>query len=286
MSVASQISRITNLRDRIRGKLITLGLLQGQGGGGGGGQRSANDLEDCTDAIEGIGGTQYIINTQQVNVVGNGKQYAQVQDSNLIPSNIASGVTILGVTGTHSGQTPSQVVSGGTYPYGQAAAPAIVYPIQGEVFGSVAPELVQNPVLIPSNIKSGVTIMGVTGNYVGSGYQYTSDTTQFAANFRYLNYGLTTGDVSDIRMYVLKDGPNAMETNEVVFVEAHWSSSGTSYCRVCVNNSSSELQIVSGTIDFSQNDYSVIIDTGSNTYFFGRYDQSHQRQYLSFVFYR
>ena len=43
MSVASEISRLTTLRDRIRTKLTALSLTT-----------SSADLEDCTDAIETI----------------------------------------------------------------------------------------------------------------------------------------------------------------------------------------------------------------------------------------
>jgi len=44
MSIASEITRIATLRDRIRTKLLALGLLSDQDA----------DLEDCTDAVEEI----------------------------------------------------------------------------------------------------------------------------------------------------------------------------------------------------------------------------------------
>lgn len=87
MSVATQISRLQGLRDRIKVKLSSLGIGSG-----------VTDLEDCTDAIESIGGTQLITDTTTVDVAG--KQYARVDDANLSPSNIKDGVTIMGVTGT------------------------------------------------------------------------------------------------------------------------------------------------------------------------------------------
>jgi hypothetical protein len=62
-------------------------------------------LDDCVSTIEGIGGTQIITDTTTYNVAG--KQYAQIQDSNLISSNIKKGVTNLQITGT----LPSMVTS-------------------------------------------------------------------------------------------------------------------------------------------------------------------------------
>ena len=43
MSIATEITRISTLRNRIRQKLVTLGLVS-----------SSSDLEDCADAIETI----------------------------------------------------------------------------------------------------------------------------------------------------------------------------------------------------------------------------------------
>lgn len=61
MSIATQISRITGLRDRIRTKLLALGVIQD----------NSADLEDCTDAIEGMsGGGNTTIYRRQVNYTG------------------------------------------------------------------------------------------------------------------------------------------------------------------------------------------------------------------------
>lgn len=161
MSVATQISRITGLRNRIRTKLISLGLLSSTPQRSGG-----NDLEDCTDAIEGITGTQAITSLALYDV--SGKQYAQVSDPNIVAQNIAEGVTILGVTGSHSGSTPTQLTQSKDMYLGGASAPATVYPDSGYLLSEVHPSMVAQPTLIPENIKSGVTIMGVVGNYRGN----------------------------------------------------------------------------------------------------------------------
>ena len=164
MSVASELTRIYGLRNRLKTKLKNLGLLS-ENPRGGGAVIVGNDLSACTQAVEGISGTKSMTNTSQQDVAG--YQYAQVQDANLIPSNIAENVTILGVTGTHSGSTPSPVLQGGVYTYGQSAAPATLYAPSGTAWGVMTPQLDANATLVASNIKSGVQIMGVTGTYHG-----------------------------------------------------------------------------------------------------------------------
>lgn len=156
MSIATQISRLQGLRNRIVTKLTSLGLLSGSG----------NDLEDCTNAVEAIGGTKAITNTSQTDVAS--YQYAQVTDSNLRSGNIVSGITILGVTGTASMNPPSVNLQTKYLYYGGAAAlPSSITPSSGyDGISAVYIERVDaNPTLMSSNIKSGVTIMGVTGTY-------------------------------------------------------------------------------------------------------------------------
>lgn len=156
MSIATQISRLQGLRDRIVTKLTSLGLLSGSG----------NDLEDCTNAVEAIGGTKAITNTSQTDVAS--YQYAQVTDSNLRSGNIVSGITILGVTGTASMNPPSVNLQTKYLYYGGAAAlPSSITPSSG--YDGISAVYIErtdaNPTLMSSNIKSGVTIMGVTGTY-------------------------------------------------------------------------------------------------------------------------
>lgn len=159
MSIASEITRITSLRDRIRDKLIALGLLPSTPV-----QQGGNDLFDCTEAIEDIGGTKYMTGTGTVDVAP--YQYARVNDANLIPSNIVENVTILGVTGTASVTPPSANLQQGHLYYGGAAAPSSLYPSQGyDGFSQVVVERTDvNPTLLPQNVRYGVTIMGVAGN--------------------------------------------------------------------------------------------------------------------------
>lgn len=156
MSIATQISRLQGLRNRIVTKLTALGLLSGNG----------NDLEDCTNAVEAIGGTKAITDTSQTDVAS--YQYAQVTDANLRSGNIVSGITILGVTGTASMNPPSVNLQTKYLYYGGAAAlPSSITPSSGyDGISTVYIERVDaNPTLASSNIKSGVTIMGVTGTY-------------------------------------------------------------------------------------------------------------------------
>ena len=181
MSIASECNRIIGLRDRIRNKLITLGLLTAS-------QRTGdNDLEDCTDAIEGISGTQNITTTLQYDVAG--KQYAQVVDSQLVSGNIVRGATILGVAGSAAVNPPAANLEVGAYAYGGAAAPpAAIYPSSGhDGFSIFELELTDvSPKLLPYNIKNGVTIMGVTGTFdrhLGSHYYHEISHTSSVVTF-------------------------------------------------------------------------------------------------------
>lgn len=158
MTIASEISRITGLRNRIRTKLVSLGLLQG-------GDRALNDLAACTTAIEGIGGTQNITTLNTYDVAA--KDKAKVVDSNLVPGNIVSGVSILGVVGTASVSPPAARLQERTVLYGGENAPNTLVPSSGyDGISKVNFELTDaSPKLTPGNIRNGVKIMGVTGTY-------------------------------------------------------------------------------------------------------------------------
>ena len=156
MTIASEITRLQGLKSRIRTKLISLGLVNS----------STATLSDCTTAVEGITGTQAITDAStQYNVAG--KQYAQVSSNTLVPSNIVSGVNILGVVGTAAVNPPSANLQAGAVYYGGANAPASLYPSSGyDGFSHVTVELTDaNRMLTAGNVRSGVTIMGVTGTY-------------------------------------------------------------------------------------------------------------------------
>lgn len=156
MSIATAISRIISLRDRLREKINALGIDNDD----------QLDLDGCVAAVEFIGGTQDITDASvQYDVAA--KQYARVRDSNLIPANIVRGVTILGVAGTaSSGGHTAQLTTGNLLYGGQNVPSALVPPSGYDGFDRVLVELTDaNPMLVPSNIKNGATIMGVTGNY-------------------------------------------------------------------------------------------------------------------------
>ena len=87
---------------------------------------------------------------------------------------------------------------------------------------SIAPE--EQSKFIPSNIKSGVTILGVTGDYEGEGGIDTSDATAVANDIAkgktaYVNGELVTGTINDVAsgsvlgqtIYTLVNSPTALE---------------------------------------------------------------------------
>ena len=182
MSISSEINRITNLRNSIRTKLMSLGLLQAPSPGPE--PRSVtvgDDLSACNTAIQSINETTPcpITSTSRVDVAG--YKYAQVYDADLVQSNIKKDVNILGITGTYEGSGGTPMTVGiGYITYGGSGSPHEIYasnpeynrdgttPYSGSTydgFSVVTPVLDPNPTLLASNIKSGVTIEGVLGTY-------------------------------------------------------------------------------------------------------------------------
>ena len=104
MSIQTEITRLQGLRNALRTKLVALGLAT-----------SSADLEDCVTAVEGVEnrgaatGTiatadgEYTIQAGYYN--GGGKVTIDATEKGKITAgNIKSGVSILGVTGTYSGE--------------------------------------------------------------------------------------------------------------------------------------------------------------------------------------
>lgn len=104
MSIQTEITRIQGLKTRIRTKLVALGLAQ-----------SSDNLEALTEGIEGIPdngavsgmitqkGEQYAVPAGYHN--GNGKVgIADAEQEKIVPGNIRSGVPILGVVGSYTGE--------------------------------------------------------------------------------------------------------------------------------------------------------------------------------------
>ena len=104
MSIATEITRIQGQRDDLRTKLVALGLAE-----------SNADLEACVTAVEGIADNgavsgnistvagQYTVPIGYHNV--NGKvQITTTEQAKIVPSNIKSGITILGVEGEYTGE--------------------------------------------------------------------------------------------------------------------------------------------------------------------------------------
>ena len=104
MSIASEIERIDGLKDRLGSKLQGLGLTE-----------VSPDLQTSVEAVEGItdnGAAQGSISAKDEGYTiakgyhnGSGKvQIAAAEQEKLIPSNIKSGVTVLGVVGSYAGE--------------------------------------------------------------------------------------------------------------------------------------------------------------------------------------
>ena len=103
MSIATELSRIQTARNKIRTKLVALGLVT-----------AAAKLDECATAVDGIEnrgavsasvqeGDTYTIPAGYHN--GSGKvSIAAAEKLKLIASNIKSGVTILGVVGSYIGE--------------------------------------------------------------------------------------------------------------------------------------------------------------------------------------
>lgn len=104
MSIQTEITRLQGLRNTLRTKLVSFGLVQ-----------SSADLEDCVtavDAVENRGAADGAISTVDGDYTiqagyhnGSGKvSIAAAEKLKLIASNIKSGVTILGVVGSYIGE--------------------------------------------------------------------------------------------------------------------------------------------------------------------------------------
>lgn len=105
MSIQTEITRLQGLKNTLRTKLVSFGLVQ-----------SSADLEDCVtavDAVENRGAADGTISTvdgeypiQAGYHNGRGKvSIAAAEKLKLIAGNIKSGVTILGVLGTYAGES-------------------------------------------------------------------------------------------------------------------------------------------------------------------------------------
>ena len=104
MSIQTEITRLQGLRNTLRTKLVSFGLVQ-----------SSADLEDCVtavDAVENRGAVEGSISTVDGDYTiaagyhnGAGKvAISAAEKLKLIAGNIKSGVTILGVAGTYIGE--------------------------------------------------------------------------------------------------------------------------------------------------------------------------------------
>lgn len=102
-------------------------------------------------------------------------------DSNLIAANIKSGVQIFGVTGTHAGPKTEQTK---TVALSMASGNQTISADSGKVLTSVT--ITKPSTLIASNIKSGVSIGGVTGTYAPAA---TTPSVKFLGLYNYIQRG-------------------------------------------------------------------------------------------------
>ena len=180
MSISREILRLKGLRTDIRTKLINMGLLPSD---------STARLAECTEIFENMYGTTQDITKHNYYMDVAGKHYAKIEDSNLVPSNIKSGVKIFGVTGTYSNNSPALSYDpNNIYYYGTPGAPAEMLPsgtYDGFSFFTFD-STIGNNLLGGIHIKDGVTIMGIHGylsyNYFKIGYWRGQNWGQDATN--------------------------------------------------------------------------------------------------------
>lgn len=124
--------------------------------------------------------------TQSAGLVSAGTKTATKTDSNLVASNIKSGVTIFNVTGSYtgSGSTTScnhTSVTQATPTISVNASTGVITASATQSAGLVsagtksATEQITHDNLIADNIKEGVTIFNVTGNYTGESNVFSVD---------------------------------------------------------------------------------------------------------------
>lgn len=104
MSIATEISRIEGARDTIRDKFVDLGIAEEDD--------LITELATAAEGIEnkGAGGGSISTVTGSVSIPagyytgGGSVSIASSEQSNIVASNIRSGASILGVTGTYTGE--------------------------------------------------------------------------------------------------------------------------------------------------------------------------------------
>lgn len=167
MSISREILRLKGLRTDIRTKLINMGLLPSD---------SNARLVECTEIFEKMYGTTQDITRHNYYMDVADKHYAKIEDPNLVPSNIKSGVKIFGVTGTYSNNSPALSYDpNNRYDYGFPGAPAEMLPSGTyDGFSSFTFGVPTGSNLIGGIfIKEGVTIMGVSGLITYSKFKFS-----------------------------------------------------------------------------------------------------------------
>lgn len=248
MSISTQITRITELRDRLRTKLTAMGLAT-----------STSKLEDLTEAVEDIttqGAQTYTPGTTNQTVAA-GQYLTGAQtisgDANLTAENIADGVSIFGVAGTHMGgtdTTDATMTSGG-----QMLSGVTAYSNGTKYTGIIATKSItdltssDNTVTVPAGYyASQVTKTVGTAKAAATYYPGTSD--QSIASGTYTTGAQTIKAVtttnlsaSNIMTGVTVEVGDSADSDRVASVTGTFTSDGTV---------TSNAQILSGYVAYSK----------------------------------
>ena len=172
-------------------------------------------------------------------------------DSDLVASNIKSGVNIFGVTGTYSAPTVSTQEKSIT----PSSSTQTVTPDSGKYLSKVTVN--GDSDLTAANIKSGVNIFGVTGTYVGSTVKSFSGSVSNTSG----STSITISEISLSRIDRILIHSSKMYSTQIL---SGYGSSSSISCNCVVDNSVAQCNV---SVSFSGS--TVTLSSGSSTPFRG-----------------
>ena len=205
-----------------------------------------------------------ITNTAEVNVANYAT--AQVVDDNLNPSNIADGVTILGITGSYDNRKPEDTCNISATDLDFSIQTSNTFnPTTNHVFNSV---IINKPAFLAAeNIKQGIIIAGVSGTYAGlvpSGTINITDTglTNVSA-FEYAQITDSSLDAGNIRAGTTILGISGTFTNNATATSSDILYSKTAYVNGNLVTGSyqvaSNINVLSNELTFANKDWYEVI---------------------------